>query len=61
MAFDCTTLTGTYIGIMCSPKKCFATVAQLVEQEFCKLQVPSSNLGCGTIKNFEKSIDFFES
>ena len=50
MAFDCTTQTGTYSGIVCSPKKCFATVAQLVEQEFCKLQVPSSNLGCGTIK-----------
>ena len=27
-----------------------AALAQLVEQQFCKLKVPSSNLGSGSLK-----------
>ncbi|GEM_PF-379850 len=43
-----------YLGIFV-----FATLAQLVERQFCKLDVPSSNLGGGSNMNRNKLVWLF--
>ncbi len=41
----------------CSRIECPAALAQLVEQQFCKLKVPSSNLGSGSKNTIPPRLD----